>query len=99
MGQDIRVDWRGVVCPLATVLEKLAGAGVPSVLVLVEGNLQAPHTPPPTEWREVRLKCEAGMITLRHDSDHISVRIFGNADDGLREAQRKVADALKALAS
>src|SRR5438093_12012946 len=62
MGQELRVGWKSGPCPLAPVLEKLAGGGLPTIVVLLEGNLQAPHTPPPTEWREVRLKCQAGMI-------------------------------------
>jgi hypothetical protein len=72
--------------------------GLPAIVVMVEGNLQAPHTPPPSEWREVRLKCDKGTVTLRRSSDGIGVVVFPNADEGLREAQQKVADAIKASA-
>jgi hypothetical protein len=95
MGQDIRVAWGTGPCPLAPVLEKLVAAGLPTIIVLLEGNLQAPHTPAPSEWREVRLKCQAGMVTLRKETDGIHVKIFGNADDALRAAQKQIAELLE----
>src|SRR5207247_8572760 len=79
MGQELRVGWKSGPCPLAPVLEKLAGEGLPTIIVLLEGNLQAPHTPPPTELREARLTCQAGLTTLRRETDGISVKIFGDA--------------------
>src|SRR5688572_28136284 len=97
MGQEIHVDWPSASpCPLGPVLEKLAEGGLTCFIVMVEGNLQAPQTPPPSEWREVRLKCQAGTIALRRGSDGIHVVIFGNADDALREAQQRVAAAVRA---
>jgi hypothetical protein len=98
MGHEIRIAWGSAPCPLAPVLEKLQAAGVPSIVVMVEGNLQAPHTPPPSDWKEVRLKCAAGTVTLRRGSDGIAVVVFANAEEPLKEAQQKVADALTATA-
>jgi hypothetical protein len=45
----------------------------------------------------VRLRTPAGIVTLRRVSGGVAVVVFGNADDRLRTAQRRVAETLLAL--
>lgn len=99
MGLEIVVPIEGAV-PLAAAVARLDAAGTPCLIVMVDGNLQAPGAPPPAEgWRDVRLGTPAGTVTLARRPGGVAVVVFGNADDALREMQRRVADALVATAS
>lgn len=95
MGLTIVVPGSGP-CPLAPVLDALAAAGYPCVILMVDGALRPPRAAPPEEWRSVRLKTPQGMVTLERGAEGVSVVVFGNADAGLIEAQRRVAAALGA---
>ncbi len=95
MGLEAMVPLEGP-CPLAPVLERLAAAGLPTTVVMVDGTLQAPAAPLPDAWREVRLKTPAGMVTLARRPSAVAVVVFGNASAELQQAQRAVADALRA---
>jgi hypothetical protein len=83
-------------CRLAPVLDALAAAGLPSAVAMVDDTLRPPAAPPPEEWRDVRLRTPAGMVTLRRRPDGVAVLVFGNADGALQAAQRAVADAVRA---
>jgi hypothetical protein len=83
---------------LPTLLERLGAAGLPSTVAMVDNVLQGPGaTPPASSWRDVRLRTPAGIVTLRRVSGGVAVVVFGNADDRLRTAQRRVAETLLAL--
>jgi hypothetical protein len=82
---------------LATVLDALAAAGLPSALAMVDNVLQGPGAAPPAAWRDARLRTPAGVVTLRRVPSGVAVVVFGNADDALRAAQRTVAETLLAL--
>jgi hypothetical protein len=82
--------------PLRPVLEALGAAGVPAVVAMADNALRAPTAPLPDEWRDVRLRTPAGMVTLRRQGGGIAVLVFGNADAALQAAQRAVADAVRA---
>ena len=93
MGLSIDVPREGA-CPLVPVLHRLAASGFVCVVAMVDGQLVPPRAPAPVEWREVRLRTPAGMVTLARRAGGVSVSVFGNADAALQEAQRRVADAL-----
>src|SRR5690242_7990675 len=80
---------------LRSLLERLASGGLPTTIIMVDGALVPPSAPPPSTWREVRLRTPAGMVTLASRGGAIAVTVFGNADAALRDAQRKVAEALR----
>jgi hypothetical protein len=82
--------------PLGPVLEALGAAGVSAVVAMVDNALRPPGAPPPEDWRDVRLRTPAGMVTLRRPGTGIAVLCFGNADAALQAAQRAVADAVRA---
>jgi hypothetical protein len=102
MGLEVVVPWgspeAGVAgaapCPLPPLLEKLAKAGLPAAVAMLDGALHMPTAPLPEDWREVRLKTAAGTLTLARKPGAIAVVVFANADEPLKEAQAKVAAAL-----
>ena len=82
---------------LATLLDRLAVAGLPSTLAMVDNVLQGPGATPPAAWRDARLRTPAGIVTLRRVPSGVAVVIFGNADESLRAAQRTIAETLLSL--
>jgi hypothetical protein len=82
--------------PLGPVLDALGRAGVTAVVAMADNALRPSGAPPPEEWRDVRLRTAAGMVTLRRQTAGIAVLVFGNADAALQAAQRAVADAVRA---
>lgn len=82
---------------LATLLGRLAAAGLPSTLAMVDNVLQGPGATLPAAWRDLRLRTPAGMVTLRRVPGGVAVVVFGNADDTLRTAQRTIAETLLQL--
>ena len=79
MGLEIVVPRRGL-CPLPTVLETLSAAGLPSTVAMVDSVLQGPGARLSAQWRDVRLRTPAGVVTLRRTASGIAVVVFGNAD-------------------
>jgi hypothetical protein len=86
MGMSKLVPARGVP-PLAQLLDELSQANLPSTILMVDNQLVSPKVPPPSTWRDVRLKTPAGTVTLKRDASGITVTIFGNADPALVAAQ------------
>lgn len=82
---------------LATLLDRLTAAGLPSAVAMVDNVLQGPGASPPQTWRDARLRTPAGVVTLRRVPSGVAVVIFGNADDALRAAQRTIAETLLTL--
>lgn len=82
---------------LATLLDRLAAAGLPSTLAMVDNVLQGPGATPPAAWRDARLRTPAGIVTLRRIPSGVAVVVFGNADEPLRAAQRTIAETLLTL--
>jgi hypothetical protein len=82
---------------LATLLDRLTAAGLPSAVAMVDNVLQGPGASPPETWRDARLRTPAGVVTLRRVPSGVAVVIFGNADDALRAAQRTIAETLLTL--
>ncbi|HJZ83858.1 MAG TPA: hypothetical protein VKN99_01755 [Polyangia bacterium] len=85
---------------LPLLLERLAAAGLPSMIVMIDGALAAPGAGAPAvsaDWRDLRLRTPAGTATLLRRPDGVAVVVFGNADAQLQAAQRTIAETLAAL--
>ena len=82
---------------LTTLLDRLAAAGLPSALAMVDNVLQGPGAAPPTVWRDARLRTPAGVVTLRRVPSGVAIVVFSNADEPLRAAQRTIAETLLTL--
>jgi hypothetical protein len=75
----------------------LAGRGYPLQLRMIDGELAYPDEDPAPGWRELRVAAPQGMVTLRRDSDTLTVVTWGNADAELRQLWNAVAWACAAL--
>src|SRR4051794_17704984 len=98
MGMEILVPRPHTSGVLPALLDALAAGGFRSSLIMVDGQLVMPNAPPPPAWRDVRLRTPGGTVTLARREGGIAVVVFGNADDALRAAQLRIADALRSLA-
>ena len=96
MGLEVVVP-RVATVEFPALLGRLADAGLPTAVAMVDNVLQGPGSTPPTAWRDVRLRTPAGMVTLRRVPNGIAVVVFGNAEDPLRAAQRTIAEMLLGL--
>jgi hypothetical protein len=96
MGLEVVVP-RASSVGLTALLERLATAGLPSTVAMVDNVLQGPGASPPATWRDARLRTPAGIVTLRRVPSGVAVVIFGNADGALRSAQQTIAETLLSL--
>src|SRR3954447_25201648 len=94
MGLDLFVP-QAALGSLAGLLDRLARAGLPSSIMMVDDQLAPPGAVLGAQFRDVRLRTPAGMVTLKRRPDGVAVVVFGNADPALQQAQRLIADALK----
>lgn len=95
MGMELIVAREGF--PLGELLARLATAGLPCTIVMVDGNLVMPSAPPPARFADVRLKTPAGTLALKQRADGVAIVAFGNADTALQAAQQTIAEQLRAL--
>ena len=79
---------------LRALLDGLARAGLPSVVLMIDNQLVPPSAPPPPAWRDVRLKTPAGTIALKLDAGQVHLTVFGNADGPLLAARDRIAQLL-----
>jgi hypothetical protein len=54
-----------------------------------------PNTPPPSAWRDVRLRAQAGTLALKREGARVDVVVFGNADAAMLTLQHQVAKLLE----
>ena len=62
-------------------------------LVMVDGRLVSPEEAPPLRWTEVRLRSQAGIVTVQRRGEGVVVVVFGNATPELLAAQERIAAA------
>jgi hypothetical protein len=82
---------------LTALLSRLAAAGLPSSLIMIDGQLVHPRAAPPSRWQDARLKTPAGTVALKLADGAVSVTVFGNADPALLAAQETISRALGTL--
>jgi len=95
MGMEVYVEGAARSLSFPSLLERLARAGLPSTILMVDHSLVAPGAAPPASWVDVRLRTPAGMVTLVRRGDGVSINVFGNASPALLEAQQKLAELLR----
>ncbi len=87
MGMDQKVVFPAENLPAWTQFaDTLAQHKYPVQLRMIDGELALPEETPPHDWKELRVGAVAGMITLRREADGVSLVVWGNADDKLRQA-------------
>ena len=92
MGVELRVTFGPEAPPLwPAVAESLGGHGFTVQLRMIDGELAFPDETPPDAWRELRIGTLHGMITLRRETDGITLVTWGNADANLRQASNALA--------
>ena len=98
MGMDQKVCFSSERAPTwAQLVELMAQRGLPLQMRMIDGELAFPDEAPPDAWRELRVGMSAGMITLRREPDGITLVIWGNADDPMRQAWNGLAQGLAHL--
>jgi len=87
MGMDRKVALPADAVPSWVHLSSFFSARqYPVKLMMIDGELSFPDEQPPDSWRELRLGTSLGMVTLRRETDGISVVTWGNAEGPLRQA-------------
>lgn len=81
---------------VALALTALGAEGLPCQIVMLDGQLVHPSAPVPVAWHEIRLRTPAGMVTLRRQSEDVSVIVFGNAAPDVVATRDRIAAALDA---
>jgi hypothetical protein len=98
MGMDQKVTFALEKTPTWPALAGLlAGKNFPLQVRMIDGELAFPDETPPENWRELRVGAKGGMITLRRDSDGITLVTWGNADADTRQAWNALAWAVAHL--
>ncbi len=98
MGMDQKITFSPAKMPTWPALcEWMAQKNCPLQMRMIDGELAFPDETPPEIWRELRVATAAGMITLRRETDGITLVIWGNADEKLRADCNTLASALAEL--
>lgn len=98
MGMDQKVVFPKEKTPTwPALVQHLAAKQFSIDLRMIDGELSFPDETPPDTWRELRVGTPGGMITLRREPDGITLVVWGNADDKLRDAWNTLAASLTQL--
>jgi hypothetical protein len=98
MGMDQKIVFAPANMPTWTQFaDSCAKQNVPVQLRMIDGELAFPDETPPHDWRELRVGTPAGMLTLRRESDGITLVVWGNADENLRRDWNTLAAVLGEL--
>lgn len=81
---------------LGRVLAALSADGYASMIAMVDGALVMPKAPPPTDWRDARIRTPDGTVAVVRHEGAVAVVVFGNADERMRTAQARVLAAVRA---
>lgn len=86
MGMDQKIIFPAENTPTWSQLaEFLAARNLPVQMRMIDGELAFPDEIPPDAWRELRVGATHGMITLRREPDGMTLVIWGNADEKMRQ--------------
>ena len=94
MGMTHRITGLRAGISWPTLRDELAQRGLPAQLRMIDAQLAFPAEEPPENWSELRIGMAAGMVTIRRETDAVSVVIWGNADEALRAAWTTLATAI-----
>lgn len=92
MGLDRTVRFpAGAVPAWEAVKSQLARVGEVGTIRMIDGMPAFPDETPEPNWRELRVGCAAGMVTLRKGPDSLTCVVWSNADAALLAARDRVA--------
>ena len=91
MGMSQTIECPTGVPSWPTVRARLAAAGCPAQLRMIDGQLAFPDEEPPADWRELRIGTTDGMVTVRREGAGVTVVTWGNADAAMQRAWNAVA--------
>jgi hypothetical protein len=97
MGLQENIRLTGALPSWTALRDRLEAAGLPVSLRMIDGQLALPDEAPEPGWQELRLALPAGMVTLRHTQDQLSVIVWGNADAALLEERDRMVTAIAKL--
>ena len=98
MGMDQKVAFPSANMPTwSQFTDACAKHKVPVQLRMIDGELALPDETPPHDWGEVRVGTPGGMVTLRRESDGITLVVWGNADEKLKQDWSILATVLREL--
>jgi hypothetical protein len=87
MGIEQKVTFGDLGCPTWTrVSDLLTRRGFPVVVRMLDGELRLPEEEVPAAWNELRVSTPRGMVTVRRQGNALSLVVWGNADEPLRQA-------------
>jgi hypothetical protein len=91
MGLELTVTFPVAVPAWSDVQELLAKHGPPIQMRMIDGQLAFPDEMPTESWQEVRASSDAGMVTLRHDQNRVTLVTWGNAEASLLRLRNALA--------
>jgi hypothetical protein len=97
MGLQRDVTFTGEAPSWEVLRERLAAAGVPVTVRMIDNLPAFPDEVPEPSWRELRLATGHGMVTLRQAAGRLSVVVWGNADRDLLSERDTIASVIADL--
>jgi hypothetical protein len=98
MGLEQTVTFpRGTVPLWCQVSDLLGRRDYPVQVRMIDGNLALPEEAVPEAWRELRVGAPPGMITVKRAGDRVTLGVWSNADEELRQAWNALAWAFAQL--
>ena len=97
MGMTLEVARSADEISLKALLAALAAEAFPTSIMMIDGQLVMPTAEAPPGWRDLRLRTPAGTVTVARREAGVAVVVFGNADEAMQAAQRKVAQVIEKL--
>ena len=98
MGMDQKIVVKPENMPTwSQFVDSCAKHNVPVQLRMIDNELALPDETPPHDWRELRIGTPGGMVTLRRETDGITLVVWGNADDKLKQDWNTLATILREL--
>lgn len=83
MGMDRNIPFTGPTPSWSNIRAQIVAAGLPVQLRMIDGLPAFPDEVPDAGWRELRISTPSGMMTLRLQSDQLSIVVWGNAGPAL----------------
>lgn len=97
MGMSRTVELRNGLPSWPAVAAWLAAQNCPVSMRMIDGQLAFPDEAPPDSWTELRIGTAAGMISIRREGPGVTLIIWENADESLKQAWNLVAEAYRSL--
>jgi hypothetical protein len=91
MGLDLSVKFEATTPSWPAVRDLLTRWAYPVQMRMIDGQLAFPDEEPSADWRELRLGTPGGMVTVRRETDRITLVIWGNADASLLTGRNALA--------